>query len=1065
MGWNKIFQYLGRAVVILASLAGACAVSAQQFDPSLMKGLEWRQVGPFRGGRALAVTGIPGNATTFYFGAASGGVWKTTNAGITWQPIFDHQTVSSIGGLAVAESDPNVIYAGTGEACIRGNISYGDGVYKSLDAGSAWTDVSLRDTRHIGAVIVDPRNADIVFVAALGHAYGPNAERGIFRSTDGGKNWEKVLYTNDKTGAIDVVFDPHNSHILYAALWEASRTPWSLTSGGPGSGLYKSIDGGSTWKRLEGHGLPSGVLGRIGVSVSGGDAKRVYALIEAEKGGLYRSDDGGESWQLVNEEHRFRQRAWYFTHVYADPVNENTVYVLNTGMFRSTDGGKTFERVRAPHGDHHDLWIDPENPNRMINANDGGATISIDGGKTWSTQHNQPTAQFYHVAADSRFPYYIYGAQQDSGTVAIPSDTPHFGIEEADWYDVGGGESGYVVPDPADPNIVYAGSYFGYLTRWDKRTEQAQSIAPWPIDPDGHAASELKYRNTWTTPIVFSPHDPKVLYFATQMVLESTDDGMSWKEISPDLSRNDKSKQQSSGGPITKDNASVEYYGLVFTIAESPVQKGLIWAGTDDGLIHLTRDAGSNWANVTPKGLPDWCMVSLIEASPNNAATAYAGVDCHKLDNFEPYIFKTHDFGKSWTRTNKGIPSGAYVHAVRQDPALEGLLYAGTETGIYVSFDDGENWKSLQLNLPPAPVHDLVVKNDDLIVATHGRAFWILDDISPLRQIASTSWDGASAALFKPRAAVRFRGSSQPPERALALIGNTAPRGATIYYWLPAAPKEKEEIKLEILDSSSKTVRKYSNLKAGEGTGVEAEFDEGEKDEESQRLPAKAGLNRFTWDLRYQKPSEVPGAVYDEGDPVGALALAGGYTVRLQVAGKTFKEALDVVPDPRVKTSPGDLEKQFAFVSKIGDLLQEQNRSILEIRQLREQIKLLHKRLGSDAPAKPVLEAADALDKKITAVEEQMTQTKASASEDLLNYPVEMNSRLSYLQNYADSADTPPTAQALVLEAELDRDARDLTAKWQEIKGKDLVALNELMDKMKIAPIGVGSPKEAQEAK
>src|SRR5579864_4968787 len=722
----------------MAATLSAVRARAQQFDESLFKGLTYRSIGPYRGGRVLAVAGVPGDPDTYYFGGVAGGVWKSTNGGVTWTPVFDREPVASIGSIAIAPSDPNVIYVGTGEACIRGDISYGDGVYKSVDGGKTWTNVGLKDTRHIGKVIVDPHNPNVVFVAALGHAYGPNPERGIFRSTDGGKTWEKVLYKDDKTGGIDVTFDGANPHVLFASLWEAYRTPWSLSSGGPGSGLYKSTDGGSSWKRLEGNGLPKGILGRIGVSVSGADSNVVYALIEAKEGGLYRSEDGGEHWSLVNPDHRFRQRAWYFTRVWADPKSANTIYIANTGLFHSIDGGKTFEVVPAPHGDHHALWIDPNDPNRLINGNDGGATISVDGGKNWTTQNNQPTAQFYHVAADNDFQYRVYGSQQDNSSLGIRTRSDHGYIDRPDWDSVGGGESGYIVADPRDSNIVYADDEGPILTRFDRRTSQAQSIQEWPEDPNGHPAAEQKYRYTWTMPIVISTHNPDVIYHTAQYVFRSTDSGRTWTAISPDLTRNDKSKQQDSGGPITKDQYTVEYYDVIFALTESPKQEGILWAGSDDGLVQLTRDGGKTWTNVTPKGIPEWAMVSLIESSPFDAATAYVAVDAHKLDNFKPYIFKTNDFGKTWTSITTGLPDNSYVHAVHEDPKRKGLLYAGTETGIWVSFEDGSNWQPLQLNLPPTPIHDMVIHDDDLVVATHGRSFWVLDDLSPLRQAAAS---------------------------------------------------------------------------------------------------------------------------------------------------------------------------------------------------------------------------------------------------------------------------------------------------------------------------------------
>src|SRR5438874_2424797 len=717
-----------RVCLILLFSLTTITLTAQTYDQKLFGGMHWRNIGPFRGGRALAVTGIPGEPNTYYFGAVAGGVWKSADGGVNWKPLFEHESTSSIGAIAVADSDHNVIYAGTGEACIRGNMSYGDGVFKSLDGGQSWKNIGLRDTQHIGAVIVDPRDSNTVFVAALGHAYGPNSERGVFRTRDGGKTWERVLYKDDHTGAIDVVFDPNNSNILYASLWQVMRTPYSLDSGGPGSGLYKSSDGGTTWKRLEGNGLPEGIMGRIGVSVSGGDSNRIYALIEAKKGGLYRSDDGGERWILVNDDGRFRQRAWYFTHMFADPKSPDTIYILNTGLFRSTDGGKTFSLLPAPHGDHHGFWIDPTDPQRLFNGNDGGVTISVDGGRTWTQQNNQPTAQFYHVIADNRFPYYLYGAQQDNTTVAIASrDTDEWVISDKDWYDVGGGESGYIAPDPRDANIVYATGDAAFdVTRFDKRTEQVKEISPWALDTSGQGAESQEHRFQWTEPILVSKYDSNVLYTAADVVFKSTDRGNSWTAISRDLSRNEKNKQKPSGGPITLDITSVEYYDTVFTVAESPIEKNVLWAGTDDGLIHVTQDGGKNWANVTPsnKLLPEWSLISLIEASPYDAGTAYAAVERHKSDDLRPYIYRTSDYGKTWTKITAGIPDGAYVHAVRQDPKNKNVLYAGTELGVYVSFDDGAHWQSLQLDLPMTPVTDLTVKDDDLAVSTNGRSFW-----------------------------------------------------------------------------------------------------------------------------------------------------------------------------------------------------------------------------------------------------------------------------------------------------------------------------------------------------
>ncbi len=1024
-----------------------------QVNQSLFKGMKWRLVGPFRGGRVLAVEGVPGDPNTYYFGGVAGGVWKSTDAGLNWTPLFDKEPVSSIGSIAVAPSDPNVIYAGTGEACIRGNISFGDGVYKSLDGGKNWKNVGLRDTRQIGKVIVDPHNPDIVFVAALGHTYGPNVERGVFRSTDGGKTWEKVLSKDDKTGAIDITFDPSNSHVLFAALWEASRTPFGLTSGGPGSGLYKSGDGGTTWKRLEGNGLPKGVLGRIGVSISGADSNRVYALIEAEEGGLYRSDDGGEKWTRVNEDHRFRQRAWYFTHIFADPKSVDTVYVLNTGLYRSTDGGKTFAPQRAPHGDHHGLWIDPRNPLRMINGNDGGVTITVDGGKSWTAQDNQPTAQFYHVITDNRFPYYLYGAQQDNTTVAIASRSDEGAIGRADWYAVGGGESGYIAPDPKDPNIVYAGSYGGEITRFDRRTGQEQEISPWPMNTIGWGAADLKYRFQWTEPILFSPHDPNVLYMAANVLFKTTDRGMNWTVISPDLTRNDKSKQQSSGGPITKDNTSVEYYDTIFAVAESPLAAGLIWAGSDDGLIHLTRDEGKNWANVTPKEMPEWGMVSLIDPSPHDAATAYVAVDCHKLDDYRPYIYVTRDYGKSWAKITAGIPETAYVHAVREDPRRKGLLYAGTETGIFVSFDDGAHWQSLNLNLPQTPIHDLVVKNDDLVVATHGRSFWILDDLSPLRQ-ATAEMAKADAFLYKTSLAYRLRGGGF--FTPTGPYGQNPPNGAILDYYLKAAPKEKEEITLEILDSHGKVIRKFSNLKKpGEEGEAPPEFP-GMRPPQNL-LPAEAGMNRFVWDLRCENLPRVPGVVTFAGTPRGPLALPGNYQVKLTAGGKTLTEPLELKADPRVKISPEDLQKQFDLATKISDRLRQDHEAVNAMRDVSAQLKELRKRVGKSSQGKAIIAAADDLDKKMTPIEEELIQLKSKSSEDNLNFPVMLSERLLSLAGAVESADAAPPQQDYEVFSDLSHQLDEQLGKWKEIQSKDLAALNDLIRKEKIPAVGVNA--------
>ncbi len=1077
-----------------AAAAGTAATEADQDERESegpWKGMQYRLVGPFRGGRVVAVSGVVGQDDVYYFGAVAGGVWKTTDGGLNWKPIFDKtkDASPSIGAIAVSESDPNVIYVGTGEACIRGNIVGGNGVWKSVDAGKTWKFVGLRDTHAIGRLAVNPKNPDIAFVAALGHPFADNEERGIFRTRDGGKTWEKVLYKDAKSGGIDVVFDPSNPNILFAALWQAKRTPWSLDSGGPGSGLYRSNDGGTTWKQLKAHGLPEGIFGRIGVTVSGANPNRVWAVIEAEKGGIYRSDDAGDSWHLMTDDHRFRQRAWYYSHIFADPKSADTVYILNTGVFRSNDGGKTFSPVRAPHGDNHALWIDPANPKRLINGNDGGATISTNSGESWTSQNNQPTAQFYHVTTDNRFPYYIYGAQQDNSTVGIASASAEGGIDRPDWYEVGGGESGYIAPDPTDPLIVYAGSYGGEITRHDQHTHEEQAINPWPVNPIGWAAADVKHRFQWTEPIVFSPHDPKTLYFAGEVLFKTTDGGMSWTIISPDLTRNDKTKQAASGGAITKDNTGVEVYDTIFSVVESPVQKDLIWAGSDDGLVQLTRDGGQKWENVTPKAMPEWGTVSMIEASPREAGTAYIAVERHRMDDFAPYVFKTTDFGKSWTKLVTGLPANDYVHAVRVDPSRAGLLFAGTEQGVYVSFDDGGHWQGLQINLPVVPVNDLIVKktdnSNDLVVATHGRSFWVLDDITPLEQYEE-SVPKQEAHLFPPSAASHtvFGGSGF---RSQGNVGKNPPAGAAIDYWLKtslkkpdqkeaagasnpeAKPKTEEDAKsgdekkkdeapkisLEILDSSGKVIRKFP--KKEEPAGDEENFFE--RDRGAENLPADAGLNRFVWDLRYEGATKVPHAPLWGGSTEGPMALPGKYQVRLTVLGKSYTAPLEIKADPRLKIGANDLAKQFDLLLKIRDKVTETDDAIIQIRDVRDQVNAENKRLKNDPREKAIADAGKALDKKMTEVEEQLIQTKAKSGQDVLNFPVRLNNHLVALSGVVGSADSAPTKQSYEVFDMLNQAVDEQLAKWKAIVSTDVAAYNNLVKQQEVPAILVTQPE------
>lgn len=1016
-------------------------------DP-LFKGMKYRSIGPFRGGRSLTAAGIPGDPTTYYFGATGGGVWKSTDGANTWSPIFDKDGAPSIGSIAVAQSDHNVVYVGTGEACIRGNISHGDGVWKSVDAGKSWKSVGLKDSRAIGKVIVDPRNADVVFVAALGHPFGPNTERGVFRTTDGGKNWEKVLYKDENTGAIDIAFDPRNANLLFAALWETRRQPWNLSSGGPGSGVYRSSDGGSTWKRLEEHGLPKGPYGRIGVAVAA-NSERVYALIEAKEGGLYRSDDGGDTWELVNGSHSLYQRPWYYMHVIADPQDQNTLYILDVDFYRSTDGGRSFNKIKVPHGDNHGLWIDPKNTQRMIASNDGGVTVTLDGGKSWTREDNQPTAQFYHVIADNRTPYYIYGSQQDNSTVAIASRSDDGLIDRSDWYPVGGGEAGYIAPYPPDPNIVYGGEYEGNLTRFDKRTGQVQNIAVWPDLSDGRGAASLKHRFQWTAPIVISPQDPETIYYGGERVFKSTDGGHSWQAISEDLTRNDKSKQQASGGPITIDDTGTEYYDTVFTIAPSPLTKGLIWAGTDDGLIQVTRDEGKSWSNVTPKDLPEWSRVSLIEASPNDAGTAYVAVDRHQNDDLHPYIFKTNDYGKSWSRITNGIPENVFARAVREDPKKKGVLYAGTERGVYVSFDDGAHWRSLQLNLPIAPVHDLAVKENDLVLATHGRSFWILDDVSPLRQFADTVAK-EDLHVYQPATALRLRVGDGPKRQTFA--GKNPPIGAVIYYYLRQLPKG--EVEIEVLDASGKVVREYSSNRT---EPLEEPLDPDDKKPEKE-IKAEAGLNRFVWDLRYQDAKRVPGYYlweYNDGAR-GPLALPGNYQVRVTAEGKSQTVPLEVKLDPRVKIATADLEKQFNLLLQLREQINRVYDAVNQIQDVRGQIDGLKKRLAPGDSSNALREAVGSLDKKLIAVRDPLINLKISANEDSLAFPPGVDGRLASLSmSVAGAADSAPTEAQLQLFEELKMQSDEFLAGWKQVRAADLVAFQKLAAGQGIQPIHV----------
>ena len=1008
-----------------AAKAAAPAAAADPLDQKQLAALEWRNLGPYRGGRVTAVAGVIGQRNVYWFGGTGGGVWKSTDSGNSWANVSDGWFGSgSVGAIAVAPSDPNVVWVGMGEGCIRGNASHGDGVYRSTDAGRTWKHLGLADTRQVGRIRVDPRDPDVAYVAALGHAFGPNRERGVFRTRDGGASWKQVLFVNDSTGAIDLSLDPNNPRILYAATWQVFRTPWSLSSGGAGSGLWKSTDEGETWTRLAGEGLPKGVWGRVGVSASGAQPGRVYAVIEADAGGVFRSDDGGRTWKRTSESRDLRQRAWYYTHVAADPKNAETVWVLNVACLRSRDGGATFQRVGTPHGDNHDLWIDPDDPLRMIEGNDGGACVSTDGGLSWTTLENQPTAQFYRVVTDDAFPWRVLGSQQDNTTVSIPNRTAGAGIARTDWHDVAGGECGWIAPKPGEPAVVYAGEYDGLLTRFDERIEQARDVNPYPDNPMGHGAEGAKYRFQWTFPIIVSPHDPNTVYAGSQVVHRSRNEGQTWEVISPDLTRHDPAKLASSGGPVTQDNTSVEYFCTVFCLAESKLEKGVLWAGSDDGLVHVSRDDGRTWQKVTPPGCPEWATINTIDVGTHGKGTAYVAAHRYRLDDFTPYAWVTHDYGRTWKSVAGDLPrDGGFVRAVREDPVRDGLLYAGTETGLWFSVDEGAHWRPLRVNrpgliadlakpdgeakgaLPLVPVTDLVVKDDALVVATQGRAFWVLDDLGPLRQLSAAA-AAAPAWLFAPTPAYLYGGAGGFGARGT--LGANPPAGATFYYRLAAEPQDEQEITLEILDPAGQVVRRFSNLDnpADDGAGGE---DSPFRPRAPQKLPAKAGLNRFTWDLRGAEAARFKGLILWGGGLQGPRVVPGAYRARFTAGGAAQTVTFEVRKDPRVTTSPADLQKRHDLHAKIRDKLTETHESITRLRDVRAQLEAVGERAKLAGRDTSITASAKALAKKLTSVEEALYQTKNRSGQDPLNYPIRLNNKLSQLVEVVDAADAPPT--------------------------------------------------------
>tara|TARA_B100000315_G_scaffold250064_1_gene282292 strand:- start:13922 stop:17113 length:3192 start_codon:yes stop_codon:yes gene_type:complete len=1011
------------------------ARSTDDAEAKLFDALEWRCIGPHRGGRVVAVAGDPVNPAVAYFGACAGGVWKTYDAGTYWENVSDgFFDTASVGAIAVADSDANVVYAGMGEACIRLDVTHGDGVYRSTDAGKTWRNMGLKDTRHISRVRIDPRDPDVVFVAALGHAFGPNQQRGIFRSKDGGENWEHVLFKSQDAGAADLSIDPNNPRLMFASIWQTRRNFWNLSSGGPDSGLWRSTDGGNTWEDISGNpGLPKGPMGRIGVAVSPAKSGRVWATVEAKDCGLYRSDDGGDTWEVVSDDRDLQGRPWYYQHVFADPQDENTVWILNYQTWKSVDGGKTFTQVSTPHGDNHDLWIDPNNPQRMVEGNDGGACVSFNGGDTWSTIYNQPTAQFYHVTADNQFPYRLYGTQQDNSAISVPSRSHKGAIPYADCYTVGSSESGYIAVHPDDPNIVISGAVGsspgggGNMLRYDHKTGQIRIITVWPELNVGYGAVEMKYRFQWTYPIMFSPHDPNDLYVTGNVVFRSRDQGSSWEAISPDLTRNDPTKLQPSGGPVTLDTSGAETYCTIFAFVESIHEKGVFWAGSDDGLVHISRDGGETWTEVTPPGVEPWTLISMIEASPHDPATAYIAATRYKLDDNRPMLYKTNDYGASWNEISGDLPESDFTRCIREDPGQRGLLFAGTETGIYVSSDDGGSWRSLRVNLPVAPVYDIIVKDDDLVAATHGRSFWIMDDLTQLRQLTGDV-ASQSVRLLKPGPAYRLAptsGRGKPSTyknyqlglgavatytessdvtgqtvRKLLDSGQNPPGGVRIHYWLAEQPDG--DITLSFLDKDGAEIKAFTSAEP------ESESDDGPPE---AHLTKTAGLNRFDWNIRYADAHKVPGDKTTTGALTGPKAPPGTYSVRLTVGDQSQTEEFELVKHPLVEATQEDLDAQFDMLMTLRDKLSETHDNVNRLRSVRDQVTEWSKRAAGATTSDTVSQSAEALNKKLSDIEAVLIQTDYKGARDRLTLPVTLNGKLAGLIPVVAVGDFAPPQQ------------------------------------------------------
>ena len=1051
---------------------------ANDIDPKMLNAVKWRCIGPPRGGRVVAVAGDPVDPGTFYFGACAGGVWKTEDGGTYWENVSDgYFNTAAVGAIAVSDSEPSVVYAGMGEATIRLDVTHGDGVYRSNDGGHSWVHLGLEDTRHISSLRIHPTNPDIVFVAALGHAFGPNEQRGVFRSTDGGKNWERVLYKSENAGAGDLSIDPGNPNFLFASIWQVRRNFWNLSSGGPDSGLWRSRDGGDTWEDVSSNpGLPDLPFGKIGVAISPAKSGRIYATIEAHEPGVDRSDDYGDTWELVSDNRDLQGRPWYYQHIFADPQDADTAWVLNYGAWKSVDGGRTWTEVNTPHGDNHDLWIDPRNPRRMIEGNDGGACVSYNGGETFSTIYNQMTAQFYHLTTDTQFPYRVYGTQQDNSAISVPSRSHKGAIPWGDCYTTGSSESGYIVVDPTNPNIVISGAIGsspgggGNMLRYDHSTGQVRIITVWPELNTGFGPVDARYRFQWTYPIQFSPHDPGILYAAGNVVFRSTDQGESWAPISPDLTRNDPDKLQPSGGEITGDASGAETYCTVFSFLESPHEKGVFWAGSDDGLVHISRDGGTNWQNVTPSDLEEWTRVDMIEVSPHDPATAYLSGTRYKFDDNRPFLFKTTDYGATWQSITGNLPQDDFTRCIREDTERRGLLYVGTETGIYVSFDDGGTWHSLQGNLPVVPVYDLAIKDDDLVAATHGRSFWIMDGISQLRQVSGEFAEEDMhliepptkirlAAPFRGRngsasknyqlalgAAVAFidtKGEHGESQRKMLDAGENEPGGVRIWYWLKDKPDD--EVTLTFLDTDGTEIKSY--------TSKAADKDDDSEEAKEPRVPAKAGMNFFDWDMRYPGAHTVPGDKTTEGVGRGPLAPPGSYQVRLTVGEQSQSQSFEMVKDPRVDATQEDFDAQFALAIRIRDKLSETHDNINKLRSTRSQVTEWAKRAEGTAAQDAVSDAADALNAKLGEIEGALIQTEYKGARDRLHLPIRLNAKLAGLMPVVTSGDYRPPQQAYAVLDHFSELLDTQFATLQSVLDEDLDEFQNLLAELEIPAI------------